>query len=336
MTNKLVEKHGFQDWFIGIPAHPGCCFRYHQGQGVSYMKKIISLLSILFLAGCSVFHPPLTVESYNKSVSMSPKDKILADLKKNSETAPAAVPNSVAVITFEGRGSESDLGLAATEFFTANLNLFNNFNLIDRSYSTILEQEMSQFQPDKQRRTLGAEQLLTGYTTLTGDALNVSLLDMPKDRNTFQMMAMQDGKNTDFFRLVADLDIKFLEKNGVTVSKEMADRMYTVPTENLQAYILYAKGRRAEYAGDYASAKQYYQQAQQSDPGFKESELGTQRVDQQMESIVTAPPPPETPDLFVKPVDQPPSMEEKNVPPIGSKGTVVIDFTLPGTNGEKK
>ena len=114
----------------------------------------------------------------------------MGELNKNSITTLPRVPNSVGVLTFQERGAKTGLGLAATEFFTANLNLIEKFNLIDMSYSTILEQEFTHFSPSRKQQTLRAEQLITGYVNLAGEDLSVSGLDLPRGTTNFQMVAM--------------------------------------------------------------------------------------------------------------------------------------------------
>jgi tetratricopeptide (TPR) repeat protein len=196
-----------------------------------------------------------------------------------------------------------------------------------------LEAELSLFSPEKKQQALRAEQVVAGFVTTSGGALFVHGLCRKQETENYDELAMIEGAEKDFFRLVADLDIQFLEKNGITVTQETADQFYTIPTQNLQAYILYAKGRQAEAMFDYDGAKAAYQEASEADPDFEQAEEGSDRVEQQIAAAVEVPvqtsTPVQTEDLFTNPVEQPPSVEEKNVPPTSNTGKVIIDFQLP-------
>jgi hypothetical protein len=296
------------------------------------IKKSIVFLCLLFFMSCATVHPPGSFE--RKKAAESPRDKILQTLKANVRGSRPVLEGSVGVLPFKDKGGETGLGLAATEFFTSNLSLVGEFDLIDMSYSYLLEAEMAYFSPDKKQQALRAEQVVTGFVTTSGGALFVHGLYRNQDTENYNELAMMEGAENDFFRLVADLGIRFLEKNGITVSQEMADRFYTIPTKNLQAYILYAKGRQAEAMFDYQEASAAYQAASEADPDFKQAEQGSDRMEQQIATTVEVPVETSTPvetteDLFTNPSEQPPSMEEQSVPSTSSTGTVTIEVELP-------
>jgi hypothetical protein len=294
-------------------------------------KRSIVFLCLLFFTGCALMHPPGSFE--RKETKVSPRDKILKRLESNAAGNKPVLEGSVGVLSFKDQGEETGLGLAATEFFTSNLSLVDEFNLIDMSYSYILEAELSAFSPEKKQQALRAEQVVTGFVTISGGALFVHGLYRREETENYNELAMLEGAESDFFRLVADLGIRFLENNGMTVTQEMADRFYTIPTENLQAYILYAKGRQAEAVFDYAGASAAYQAASEADPDFDQAEKGSSRMEQQIAAAVDVPvetsTPVETEDLFTNPTEQPPSMEEQSVPSTSSTGTVTIEVELP-------
>ncbi|NQT26429.1 tetratricopeptide repeat protein [candidate division KSB1 bacterium] len=299
------------------------------------MKRIVSsLMLLILLMGCAAIHPPGEIQQ-TTAPEISKKETTIEVLQANLDQENVILPNSVGVLPFQEKGEETGLGLAASEFFSANLGLVDDLNLIDLSTTSVLDAEFATFSPDKKQKALHAEQIVTGYVTQSGGKLFINGLLRSAETTDYEPLAVLDGEQSDFFRLVADLDIRFLEKRGVTVTQEMADQFYTVPTEKIEAYILYAKGRQAEYLGNFDEAKAAYQEASEIDPDFEEAKESNQRVEQQMTAstdVVTAPQPQTqstSEDLFASPIEQPPSIEEKNVPATGNTGTVTIRMDLP-------
>lgn len=295
------------------------------------INKWIASLCLLFCIGCAVMHPPASFE--RRETVESPREKVLKTLKASARADKPVLEGSIGILPFKDRGEETGLGLAATEFLTSNLSLIKDFNLIDMSYTHLLETELAYFSPDKKQRALRAEQLITGSVTVSGGALFVYGMYRTAGIEKYKEIAMMEGVEQDFFRLVADLGIVLLENNGITVTKEMADRFYTIPTEHLQAYVLYAKGRHAEAMYDFDAAQVAYQQASEADPDFEEAGKSSERIKQQIASdvgmAVQTAMDEQIEDIFTNPVEQPPSMEEQSVPSTQNTGTVSIDFELP-------
>lgn len=299
------------------------------------MKRMVSsLLLLLLIVGCAAIHPPGQIQLTEPS-KISKKESTIEMLQVNADQESLIRPNTVGVLPFQEKGEETGLGLAASEFFSANLYLVDELDLIDLSTTSILEAEFKTFSPDKKQKALRAEQVVTGYVTQSGGKLFINGLLRGAETTDYEPLTVLDGELSDFFRLVADLDIRYLEKRGISVSQEMAEQFYTVPTQQIEAYILYAKGRHAEYLGNYNEAMISYQKASEMDPEFKEAKESNRLLDEQLTVSADAPAAPQlqsqslSEDLFVSPVEQPPSIEEKNVPATGNTGTVSIRFDLP-------
>lgn len=286
------------------------------------------ILCLLFIAGafifhCSMIHPPLSVESYNQRHVDRGGIKAMLRTFADQDTV---LPNSVGVIPFYEKNSNTGLGLAATEFFTANLNIFDQFNLIDMSYSSILEQEFSAFSPQKQIKSLRAEKLVTGVLMLKNRQILLAGFDMDRSDASYQKLSVRKGDGTEFFRLVSDLNIRFLEKNGITVTPEMAQQLYRIPTENLQAYVLYAKGRHEEYLGNFENALRAYENAVRLAPNFEKARQSTIRMVNNLAYLS-----PSMIDEKIKDIrdEQSPGLEERFVPPLLEKGTIIISIEAP-------
>ncbi len=298
---------------------------------LKYILLIPGLLCLLFCSRCGIVHPPLSIEQEDAAIEAR---QIKTELQENIKTAPPALPNSVGVIPFMETGTDYGLGLAATEFFTANLSLFKSFDLLDMSYSSILNQEFAAFSPQKKRQALKAEQLVTGIVQLENGKLTMVGVRMEQGDRSYKKIAVRKGNGYEFFRLVADLNIYFLQQNGVIITRRMARRLYQIPTENIEAYILYAKGRHQEYLGNFRAAMNAYKRAQKLDPRFQKAEQSSRNL----QARIAAMPPHMLRQKLVRMHQQAnrhsPNIEEKYVPPVTESGTVIIDFSPTDETGQ--
>ena len=291
--------------------------------------RMFLVVGMVFLMGC--IHPPITVQTYSdRDTGTSTREKLISELKKNS-AAGQFVPNSVGVLPFREVGTETGLGLAATEFFTSNLGLFDRFNLIDQSYSDVLEEEFANYSPGKKRALLRAEQLVEGTVMVQKGKLRLKGFLYAGNQAQPIPLGELEGNSRDFFRLVADLNIKFLEKNRITVTPDIARELYKIPTEDLVAYILYAKGRRYERLGEYQKATKAYRAAIKRDPGFKQAQKRLNHVEK---PIIASPVPdanqPENNELTNISNSQAPNIiQEASVPSVGGNAPVQIEIQLP-------
>jgi tetratricopeptide (TPR) repeat protein len=277
-------------------------------------------------------HPPIGLEQYSAApdISASRQEEILSELKQNEKYSRGAVPGSVGVLTFKDNDPRTGLGLAATEFFTANLALFNRFTLIDLSYSEVLEAEYRTYSPAQKRAILQAEQLVSGDVVLENGRLQIyGTLASQRSRSVSPLGDLRGGVR-DFFRLIADLNIKFLEDNNITVTSQIANELYKVPTENLVAYIFYARGRHHERMGDYQEAAEAYRAAIVKDPKFKEAQKGLKDAERQMSQVPAPQNAQANRDVLSDAPDTAPNiLEELSTPGLPGNSPVIIDVQLP-------
>ena len=293
---------------------------------------LLMIAGTLLLSAC--FHPPVSVERYNRveAPSGDRRSQLISELEENRSRTQGYIPGSVGVLTFSDNNPQAGLGLAATEFFTANLALFERFTLIDLSYSEALESEYATFSPLEKRNTLQAEQLVSGSVRLENGRIRIASDLLPKNARSAAPMGDFGGSIRDFFRLVADLNIRFLESNNITVTPDVANELYKSPTENLVAYILYAKGRQHERMGDYEEAARAYRAASTRDPKFKEARKSLQDVEVRASQV----PAPQGGQVAAQTVEETPEfapniLEELAVPAIQGNSPVIIEFLLPPT-----
>lgn len=291
---------------------------------------------LFFITGLFVFtacmHPPIGTEQYSAppGLSASRQEQILSELKQNERYPRGAVPGSVGVLTFTDNNPKAGLGLAATEFFTANLALFKRFTLIDLSYSEVLESEYQAYSPEQKRELLQAEQLVRGDVALENGRLRISGALAPNNSRASSPLGDHRGGVTDFFRLVADLNIKFLETNNITVTSQIANELYKVPTEDLVAYILYSRGKHLERTGDYQEAVDAYRAAVVRDPKFKEAQKSLKDAERQMSQVPAAQAAKTSRDVLSGAPDTAPNiLEELSTPGLPGNSPVIIDVQLP-------
>lgn len=291
---------------------------------------------LFFIASLFAFpacmHPPIGMEQHSASpeLSASRPEQRLSELKQNERYPRGALPGSVGVLTFTDNNPKTGLGLAATEFFTANLALFKRFTLIDLSYSEVLETEYQSYSPEQKRALLQAEQLVRGEVVLENGRLRLSGTLLRNDSGAASSLGERRGGVRDFFRLVADLNIEFLEANNLTVTPQIATQLYKVPTEDLVAYILYARGRHHERMGDYQEAAEAYRAAVVKDPKFKEAQKSLKDAERQLGQASAGQRAPASRDILSGGPDTAPNiLEELSTPGLPGNSPVIIDVQLP-------
>jgi len=287
------------------------------------MKIELLLLSSIFFINCAYIHPPITVESVNKEEKVNTKS-LIDDLVKNAEEENKPIVGSVSVLPFEDTGYLTGLGLAATEFFTSNLSLFSQFTLIDRSTTNTLATELNHYSPEKKKQALRTEQLVQGEVNMKGKIVEMSGNIISNEKS--DKLNKKSGNTEQFFQMVADLNIQFFEKNGITVSDEIANQLYEVPTENIRAYIHYSEGRYQESLGNYKAAVKSYQQAVELDPEFAEPEERLEKAKNLEASIGQSE---VLEEVLAEPIVMQPTLEERVVPMPAATYKVQINFELP-------
>ncbi|MBN2280276.1 MAG: hypothetical protein JXQ65_06835 [Candidatus Marinimicrobia bacterium] len=296
------------------------------------MKTQLLILFSLLIINCAYIHPPITLESVNNDET-SQDQGLIRELVKNAEENEQPIKGSVSVLPFTEKGKHTGLGLAASEFFTSNLSLFSKFTLIDRSMTNTLHKELSTYSPEKKKKALRAEQLVSGEVFLIKDNVKVSGKVLQKTKE--QPFDEKSGGAEQFFQIIADMNIQFFENNGITVSDEIANQLYEIPTENIQAYIYYSEGRYEESLGNLRAAAKSYQQAVKLDPNFKEPEERLMEVENAILTTTVSEIQPVISEnrvleeTLVDPIVMQPNLEERAVPTPVTSIKVIINFDLP-------
>ena len=198
-----------------------------------------------------------------------------AEKKDSSKTpsVPASAPTkSVAVLYFENQsGSKEDEYLrdGITEDVITELSKIRGINTFSRP--TILAFRDKSVTPAQIRDQLGAAYVLTGTLRRAGARLriNAQLVDTKTD---FPMWSERfDREMKDVFEVQDEIARKIAEALRITLSPQELEALAVKPTENLQAYDLYLRGKRyarRQTRQDLEFALQMFENAVTIDPSF--------------------------------------------------------------------
>src|SRR5450755_3740462 len=195
--------------------------------------------------------------------------------KEKSDSDPAApklAGKSVAVLYFENlSGSKEDEYLrdGITEDVITELSKIRGLNTFSRP--TVLAFRDKAVTPAQIGQQLGAAYVLTGTLRRAGARLRISaqLIDTHTD---FPLWSERfDREMKDVFEVQDEMARKIAEALRVTLSPQELEALADKPTENLQAYDLYLRGKR--YARrltrqDVEFALQMFENAVTLDPSF--------------------------------------------------------------------
>src|SRR5271166_4848238 len=185
---------------------------------------------------------------------------------------PAATKKSVAVLYFENQsGAKEDEYLrdGITEDVITELSKIRGLNTFSRP--TVLAFRDKSVTPVQIGQQLGAAFVLTGTLRRAGARLRISaqLIDTHTD---FPLWSERfDREMKDVFEVQDEMARKIAEALRVTLSPQELEALAIKPTENLQAYDLYLRGKRyarRQTRQDLEFALQMFENAVTMDPSF--------------------------------------------------------------------
>ncbi|MGB8848696.1 MAG: protein kinase, partial [Candidatus Acidiferrales bacterium] len=186
--------------------------------------------------------------------------------------APATTSKSVAVLYFENQGGSKEdeyLRDGITEDVITELSKIRGLNTFSRP--TVLAFRDKSVTPAQVGQQLGAAYVLTGTLRRAGARLriNAQLVDT---RTDFPLWSERfDREMKDVFEVQDEIARKIAEALRVTLSPQELEALAVKPTENLQAYDLYLRGKRyarRQTRQDLEFALQMFENAVAMDPSF--------------------------------------------------------------------
>src|SRR5882757_3754617 len=198
--------------------------------------------------------------------------KRAAELSESKSGVPKTLTKSVAVLYFENLSAAKEdeyLSDGITEDIITELSKIRGLNTFSRP--TVLAFRDKQVTPLQIGQQLHAAYVLTGSLRRSGNRLriNTQLVDTQTD---FPMWSERyDREMKDVFELQDEIARKIAEALRVTLSPQELEALAIKPTENLQAYDLYLRGKRyarRQTRQDLEFALQMFENAVAMDPSF--------------------------------------------------------------------
>src|SRR5271155_1194321 len=195
-----------------------------------------------------------------------------SDVSNAQASGATAAKKSVAVLYFENQsGAKEDEYLrdGITEDIITELSKIRGLNTFSRP--TVLAFRDKSVTPVQIRQQLGAAYVLTGTLRRSGTRLriNAQLVDTQTD---FPLWSERfDREMKDVFEIQDEMARKIAEALRVTLSPQELEALAIKPTENLQAYDLYLRGKRyarRQTRQDLEFALQMFENAVAMDPSF--------------------------------------------------------------------
>ena len=188
--------------------------------------------------------------------------------------------NSLAVFPLVYQGNQekySSLGLGLSEMMLIDLGQITKLKLIERIRVDELMKELkfgtSQVvdpaTAPRLGRLLSAGRIISGTFDVSSEEmmrLDVAALDVGSAAAPKSVTESDNLEN--LFRLQKEIVFKLVKDLGITLTREEREKIQTVPTRNLQAFIAYSIGLEKEGRGDYDAAGVYFKQASSIDPNF--------------------------------------------------------------------
>jgi len=199
-------------------------------------------------------------------------NKSRAKVKTDSDSGTQKPGKSVAVLYFENlSGAKEDEYLrdGITEDVITELSKIRGLNIFSRP--TVLAFRDQTVTPQVVGQKLGAAYVLTGTLRRSGARLriNAQLVDTHTD---FPLWSERfDREMKDVFEVQDEMARKIAEALRVTLSPEELEALAVKPTENLQAYDLYLRGKRyarRQTRQDLEFALQMFENGVAIDPNF--------------------------------------------------------------------
>lgn len=195
-----------------------------------------------------------------------------------------ADPQTVAVLPVQvvGDSQYAPLSRGLAQMLTSDLALLERFRLVERMRLGALLNEMAISQGDRVEpataarvgRLTQAGRMVQGLAMIRGE--RDTRLEASVVTGTGEVVAptRSEGRLRDLLRMEKDLVVGLAGQMGYTLTSAERQAILDNGTQNLTAFLAYSRALEAEDRGDYQAAAQYYRQAVQADPNFRQARRG--------------------------------------------------------------
>ena len=195
----------------------------------------------------------------------------------------------VAVYPFIYRGDDerfAPLSRGLAEMLTSDLANIGSIRVVERVRLQTLLDELKlvrneAFDPtttSRVGRLLGAGRIVGGqYSVPGGKNLNLDVGIFETETGTVPELETRADALRNLFQFEKALVFDLIDRMELQLSPEEREKIETVPTQNLQAFLAYSRGLSEEDDGNFGAAMRHYRQAVQLDPDF---EIAAQRAEE--------------------------------------------------------
>ncbi len=188
-------------------------------------------------------------------------------------------PQTVAVMPLKYIGDDArfaPLGKGLSEMLMTDLSQVPGLKPVERIRVQTLMDEINLGQTGlidessaaKFGKMVGAGKMIHGDFNVTGSTLNIDATYADVIKNHFSdPITLKDGIRQ-MFLAEKDLAFKIIAEMGVELTPEQRTAIQHVPTQNLQAFMVYCMGLDMEDQGQFDRAASYFEQAVTFDPAF--------------------------------------------------------------------
>ncbi len=211
----------------------------------------------------------------------------LRELLAREEQLGFAQPETGAIAVFPmiytgEDGKYAPLGTGISELILTDLGQVQELKPVERIRLETLLDELSlgsspfidQSTAPRLGRLLRASGLVTGsYAVSESEALRIDVQPLTAADSSQQEPLSESGALADIFKLEKRIVFALLERLDIQPTPAEKERIEKIPTENLQAFLLYCIGLERENTKDFSAAKVYFDQSLGLDPGFTMAKL---------------------------------------------------------------
>ncbi|HQV32716.1 MAG TPA: hypothetical protein PKV71_12605 [Calditrichia bacterium] len=214
-----------------------------------------------------------------------------AKLARSEQAAPRTDANALAVFPFEYKGSNPDfepLARGLSEMMIIDLGIIPDLKLVERVRIVELSKELALAQSGATDPTtsprpgqlLGAGQVVGGILDVPSeDRLSVSMSYWDIAGNGNPTVTSKEEQLAELFRLQKEMVFEVVGKMGIQLTPEMRNKILTVPTKNIRAFLLYCQGLENEDNGQFRAAQDNFSTAIQLDGSFGMAREAGERVE---------------------------------------------------------
>ncbi len=186
-----------------------------------------------------------------------------------------AAEKSIAVLPFKNESSDSSNIYLINGLMEATLNNLQQIKDLRVTSRTSVEKYRKTTKSiHEMANELNVKYFVEGSGQKIGDRilLNIQLIDATTDKHLWARQYRREAK--DIFELQQEIAENIAEEIEVIITPEVKERIEKIPTENLEAYDDFLKGRELFHKsgpGDFEKAIQFFEKAIERDPEFAQA-----------------------------------------------------------------